>query len=139
MEKRYLLTLIFWLGLSFFPALADDVAEKAAGAAAPAWLKQIDAGNYAASWKEASVYFRGAVSEKNWSVALNGSRKPLGSLLRRKLLKAQSASSLPGSPDGNYVVMQFDTSFINKKNAVETVTFMQEKDGKWRAAGYYIK
>jgi hypothetical protein len=23
--------------------------------------------------------------------------------------------------------------------AVETVTFMQEKDGKWKAAEYYIK
>ncbi|HEX9454853.1 MAG TPA: DUF4019 domain-containing protein, partial [Candidatus Binatia bacterium] len=40
---------------------------------------------------------------------------------------------------GNYFVMQFDASFGNKKGAVETVTFMQEKDGKWRAAGYYIK
>jgi len=37
------------------------------------------------------------------------------------------------------VVMQFDTSFSNKKSAVETVTFVQEKDGKWKAAGYYIK
>jgi ribosomal protein S17E len=35
--------------------------------------------------------------------------------------------------------MRFDTSFENKKSAVETVTFMQEKDGKWKAAGYYIK
>jgi hypothetical protein len=35
--------------------------------------------------------------------------------------------------------MQFDTSFENKKSAVETVTFMREKDGTWKAAGYYIK
>jgi len=139
MGKRYLITLVFSLGLSFFSALADEVAEKAAGAAAPAWLKQIDVGKYPASWKDASAYFRGAVTEKGWSDALNASRKPLGSLLRRKLIKAQSASSLPGAPDGNYVVMQFDTSFSNKKNAVETVTFMKEKDGKWKAAGYYIK
>jgi Protein of unknown function (DUF4019) len=70
---------------------------------------------------------------------LSGTRKPLGKLLSRKLGKAQNAKSLPGAPDGNYVVMQYDTNFSNKKNAVETVTFMQEKDGKWRAAGYYIK
>ena len=139
MGKRYLTTLVFWLGLSFFSALADDAAEKAAGVAAPAWLMQIYAGRYAASWKDASAYFRAAVSEKNWSDALNGSRKPLGKLLRRELIKAQSATSLPGAPDGNYVVMRFDTSFSNKKGAVETVTFMQEKDGKWRAVGYYIK
>jgi Protein of unknown function (DUF4019) len=70
---------------------------------------------------------------------LNGARKPLGKLVSRKLAKSQAAQSLPGAPDGNYVVMQFDTSFQNKKSAVETVTFMQEKDGKWKAAGYYIK
>jgi Protein of unknown function (DUF4019) len=57
----------------------------------------------------------------------------------RKLGKTQRAQSLPGAPDGNYVVMQFDTSFANKKNAVETVTFVQEKNGQWKAAGYYIK
>jgi hypothetical protein len=57
----------------------------------------------------------------------------------RKLSSARNARSLPGAPDGNYVVMQFDTNFSNKKSAVETVTFVQEKDGKWKAAGYYIK
>ena len=139
MRKRYLAISIFWLGLSFSLALADEAAEKAAGAAAPTWLGQIDAGKYANSWNQASAYFRGAVTEKSWSDALNGFRKPLGKLQSRKLLKAQSANSLPGAPDGNYVVMQFDTSFGNKKGAVETVTFMQEKDGKWRAAGYYVK
>jgi hypothetical protein len=139
MRKPFLAALIFWLGVSVYPTFADEAAEKAAGAVAPAWLAQIDGGKYAASWKDASAYFRAAVTEKGWSEALNSSRKPLGKLLSRKLAKAQSASSLPGAPDGNYVVMQFNTSFTNKKEAVETVTFMQEKDGKWRAAGYYIK
>ena len=47
--------------------------------------------------------------------------------------------SLPGAPDGEYVVLQFDTSFANKKEAVETVTPMLDKDGKWKVSGYYIK
>ena len=63
----------------------------------------------------------------------------MGKLISRNLTKTQNAQSLPGAPDGNYVVMQFATSFENKKDAVETVTFMREKDGKWKAAGYYIK
>ncbi len=139
MKVRSLAALIFWLGLGLSPVLADEVAEKSATNAAQSWLVQIDSGNYAKSWKEASAYFQGAVTEKNWTDALNGTRKPLGKLVSRKLNKAQSASSLPGAPDGNYVVMQFDTSFSNKKGAVETVTFVQEKDSKWKAAGYYIK
>ena len=32
-----------------------------------------------------------------------------------------------------------DTSFQNKKSAVETITPMKENDGKWRVSGYYIK
>ena len=139
MKVRSLAALIFWLGLGLSPVLADEVAEKSATNAAQSWLVQIDSGNYAKSWKEASAYFQGAVTEKNWTDALNGTRKPLGKLVSRKLNKVQSASSLPGAPDGNYVVMQFDTSFSNKKGAVETVTFVQEKDSKWKAAGYYIK
>jgi len=48
-------------------------------------------------------------------------------------------TEMPGAPDGQYVLMQFETSFTNKKSAVETITFMLEKDGQWRAAGYFIK
>jgi hypothetical protein len=48
-------------------------------------------------------------------------------------------TSLPGAPDGDYVVIQFVTSFGNKKSAIETVTPMLEKDGSWRVSGYYIR
>jgi hypothetical protein len=116
-----------------------QLAEKPIIAAAQSWLGEIDSGNYGNSWKQASSYFQGAVTEKNWTDALTGARRPLGKLLARKLAKTQSATSLPGAPDGNYLVMQFDTSFENKKSAVELVTFMREKSGDWKAAGYYIK
>jgi hypothetical protein len=139
MNRTILIALILLLGWNLFPTYADEAAEKAATTAAPAWLSQIDAGSYSNGWRDASAYFKGAVTENGFRDALARARKPLGKLLSRKLSKAQSATSLPGAPDGNYVVMQFDSSFANKKTAVETVTFMQEKDGKWRAAGYYIK
>ena len=134
-----MIAIIFCLALNLGVAFAESAAEKATVAAAQLWLGDIDSGNYPKSWKQASSYFQGAVTEKNWTDALNGTRKPLGKLLSRKIVKTQSATSLPGAPDGNYLVMQFDTSFANKKSAVETVTFMREKDGNWRAAGYYIK
>lgn len=139
MKKQVLAALVFCLGVNIAMALADDAAEKSAAAAATIWLGQIDSANYATSWKNASAYFRGVVTEKSWTDALNGSRKPLGKLLLRRLNNAKSAKSLPGAPDGAYVVLQFDTNFSNKTAAVETVTFMREKDGKWKAAGYYIK
>jgi hypothetical protein len=138
MKSRFVIVAILSACLSLSFGLAAETSDRIASAA-QSWLSQIDSGNYASSWKDASAYFRGALTEKGWVDALNGARKPLGKLVSRKLAKSQNAQSLPGAPDGNYVVMQFDTSFENKKSAVETVTFMQEKDDEWKAAGYYIK
>ena len=66
-------------------------------------------------------------------------RKPLGQTVSRSLKSKQYQTVLPGAPDGEYVVIQFNTSFEHKRSAVETVTPMKDKDGKWRVSGYYIK
>ena len=139
MKLRAVAAIIFSLVLNLDLAFAADTAEKSIVSAAQSWLREIDSGSYEKSWSEASSYFQGAVTVKSWTDALNGTRRPLGKLVSRKVVKTHSATSLPGAPDGNYLVMQFATSFANKKNAVETVTFMREKDENWRAAGYYIK
>ena len=118
---------------------AQDTSEKSATAAAETWLSHVDTGDYARSWREASAYFQGAITEQAWVALLNGVRTPLGQLLSRQLTQVQHTTSMQGAPDGDYVVMQFDTRFEHKQAAVETVTFLQEKKGEWKAAGYYIK
>jgi hypothetical protein len=107
--------------------------------AAQAWLDSIDGGLYDRSWHEASEYFRGAIGQAQWTLTLEGHRKPLGRLLSRGLRSAQPTSTLPGAPDGRYVVMQFDSAFEHKRTAIETVTVVQDRDGRWRAAGYFIR
>jgi hypothetical protein len=114
-------------------------AQKAATAAAQAWLALVDDGNYSRSWKEAAAFLQGAVNQKGWEDALNSVRKPLGKLVSRKVKAAQYTTRLPGTPAGEYVVMQFETSFAAKGSAIETVTFKLEQGGKWKAAGYFIK
>ena len=121
------------------PGSRSPAPEPQAVSEAQKWLALIDAGNYSESWKEASAIFRGGVTETGWENSMNTFRKPLGDLRSRKLKSAQPLTELPGAPDGQYVVTQFATSFANKNSAMETVTFMVEKDGHWRAAGYYIK
>ncbi len=107
--------------------------------AALSWLTLIDAGNYSESWNQAAAIFRGSVTEADWEKSMNTFRNPLGSLISRKPLSAIKYSQMPGAPDGQYVVMQFQTSFANKASAIETVTFSFEKDGQWRCSGYFIK
>lgn len=120
------------------PASAGEQ-EDAAVAAARSWLQVVDAGDYGASWEQAAAFFRNAVPKQQWRQQLDAVRTPLGAVGSRELLSAQHMTSLPGAPDGDYVVIQFKTSFANKKSAVETVTPMLEKDGVWRVSGYFIK
>lgn len=56
----------------------------------------------------------------------------------RQLLGTQFTKSLPGAPDGEYVVIQFKTNFAAKPDAIETVTPMKS-EGAWRDSGYFIK
>jgi hypothetical protein len=118
---------------------ADQASENAAEAAATKWLSLVDSGRYAESWKEAASLFKKQVTAEQWESAAHNARGPLGKLISRKLSTARYATSLPGAPDGEYVVIQYQSSFENKKSAVETVTPMKDKDGAWRVSGYYIK
>jgi|HubBroStandDraft_1064217.scaffolds.fasta_scaffold32038_3 hypothetical protein len=113
--------------------------EKAAQSAAEAWLSLVDANNISQSWAEAAAPFKRAVDQQGWEKADNAARTPLGKVLSRTLKSARYTTTLPGVPDGEYVVVQFDTSFENKKTAIETVTPMKEPDGRWRVSGYFIK
>ncbi len=120
-------------------ATGEAAKKKAAVAAAEAWVKLVDHGRYGASWKEAATYFKGAVTREQWEQMLNGARAPLGKVGSRRVTSATFTTHAPGAPDGQYVVVQFDTSFAHKKSAVETVTPMLDKDGKWRVSGYFIR
>ena len=126
--------LVAWSG-----AMADTGKEAAAKASALEWLQRVDEEAYADSWDSAAKYFKNAVNKEQWVQMLRTVRAPLGKLLSRVPKRMAYRTSLPGAPDGQYVVIQFSTSFENKKSAVETVTPMLDADGKWRVSGYYIK
>ena len=118
---------------------SNSEAENAALKSAKAWLALVDSEKYEESWDEAAEYFKGAVPKEQWQQSMQSLRKPLGKNISRKLQSKLYLTSLPGAPDGEYVVIKFDSSFENKKNALETVTPMLEKDGKWRISGYFMK
>jgi opacity protein-like surface antigen len=121
------------------PAGAAGSPEDQAQAAAEAWLKLVDAGSFDASWDQAARLFKGAVTRDQWSRTVAGVRSPLGKVLSRKVGSRKYAESLPGAPDGKYVVLQFETAFAHKATAVETITPMLDPDGVWRVSGYFIR
>ena len=121
------------------PLRADSTKEVNAQKASDAWLYMVDEGEYPESWQNTSSYFKNAVDENQWEKSLTSVRKPLGKVLSRKAISQNYTKTLPGAPDGEYVVIQYETSFENKASAIETVTSSLGKDGIWRVSGYYIK
>jgi hypothetical protein len=118
---------------------AQPTAEQMAKEKSDLWLDLIDSSDYAASWKAVAAVFQAAVTEEKWASTMKAVREPMGKLQIRKLQSATYTALLPGVPDGDYVVILYETRFEHKQVAQETVIMSREKDKVWRVAGYYIK
>ena len=136
----FFLVVLIVTGITMICSAADSSKKEAiAIQAATNWVQLVDNGKYGESWDTAATVFKKAISRDKWQQAMKQVREPLGQLVSRTVKSATYATSLPGAPDGEYVVIQFVTSFANKKGAVETVTPMMDTDGKWHVSGYYIR
>ncbi len=119
--------------------VAEDDPIKGAEAAASKWLELIDGGRYEESWDAASEMFKKAITKDDWKSAIEKVRQPLGAVKSRKIKTSQYIVNPEGAPEGEYVMIQYDSSFDGLASAVETLTPMKDKDGVWRVSGYYIK
>ena len=106
---------------------------------AEAWLTQLDAADYAGTWRNAAPPFQAAVDAAKWATSIGGMRGPFGKTISRQLIVSRFSTSMPGGPDGRYVFLQYVTDFENKKGAIETIVPMLDKDGRWKISGYYVK
>jgi hypothetical protein len=120
-------------------ARAQEPSTKEALTSVEAWLSLIDNENYSASWDAAASFFRARVTPDQWQTAAHTARSPFGPLKSRTLKSAKATSTLPGAPDGQYVVFEFTTSFEKKAAGAETVTAIRESDGSWHVGGYFVK
>ncbi len=109
-----------------------------ASKAATHWLSTIDSGKYKDSWSNTGAFFKSQVTQGEWHKTLNGVRAPLGPLISRTQITSKAYNTLPGVPDGEYVIVQFKTQFEHKKTAIETLT-LSKNEGQWQPVGYFIK
>jgi hypothetical protein len=114
-------------------------AERAAIQCANAWLALVDTAKYDESWDQTAEFFRNAVAKEKWENATKAFRAPLGKLVSRELKSRRYTTSAPGALDGQYVIIQYKTTFEKKASAIETVTPMLDKDGKWRVSAYSVE
>jgi DNA-binding CsgD family transcriptional regulator len=102
-----------------------------------AWLSLVDKQDWSGSWRAAGVLFRSQVPESRWPTVIRPVREPLGRVISRSFRGVTKASSLPGAPDGEYELIEFQTRF-QAREAIETVVMAHERPG-WRVDGYFIR
>lgn len=107
-------------------------------AAALAWLAAGDRGAWAQSYNDAGSLFRSHTTAREWAIMGAAARGPFGPALSRKLVSEEAHRSLPGAPDGQYLILRFATRFAHKADAVETVALARE-GAAWKVDGYFIK
>ncbi|HVG34761.1 MAG TPA: DUF4019 domain-containing protein [Pyrinomonadaceae bacterium] len=142
MKNRYLvsfITALLFVSLITVVQADDRTQEKAAQHAAETWMPLFDSGKYAESWEELAQYTKAHLDKRTWEVYLIAVRQPLGELKTRKLKRAQFIKSLKGVPDQSGAILEYESSFENKKSVIETFAMMLEKDGTWRVANYIPK
>lgn len=125
------------IGATSYAQDAKDVGK--ARAAAEHWLSLADSEQRGATWAAAAEPFQAAVRKADWELQLQSARAPFGVLKRRTLKSATYEKSLPGAPEGEYVVIVYSSAFANHDGATETVIPARAKDGSWKVSGYFIR
>ena len=117
---------------------ADPAGQQPDLIAANAWVGLVDAKRWDDSWAAAGTLFKSQMPQPRWASTIAPVREPLGAVSSRALKGVTKSKSLPGAPDGEYEVVQFETNFANKADATETVVLSHEATG-WKVDGYFIK
>lgn len=137
MKKQFVALLLLFLCVGMVHA-AEDLIERVENSAR-SWLELVDQERYSASWSASSSQLTQNKTELEWLESIKVVRTPLGAMVNRYIATAAQAKSLSGLPDGEYIVLQFYTTFAVKGLAMETITLAKQPDGAWLVADYEIK
>jgi len=121
-------------------ANAQDPRASTAQSVARQFLALTDRGDAKASWQASGKQFQNGITEVRWTNALAQVRAPVGEVVDRALLSTEFLRTFPGAAsEGDYVIIQYRSSFAKLTGARESLTLEREADGAWRVIGYVIR
>ena len=121
------------------PVIAQESpAVTAAKISADAWLKRMDAEDYAGTWDTSSSSMHKEMSKSSWKMLVTALHWPLGDFKSRKFKSAVLQKAPSGKPGPDKVVIDYLSQYENKADVKETVTTSLEKDNSWKVSGFNI-
>lgn len=134
---KYAAVLCLALLINCSSAFALSASDQEARDAALRWLAMLDAGQYGKAYQARPPRLKAGGSEQQFIQWARFKRYPLGRARSRQFLKVVHTHQILGSPDGNYQIMAFKSSFDRKVNAAEMVVVTSET-GHWQVSGYRV-
>ena len=116
----------------------DDEKVEQALPVAVEFLALIDGGKYAESWQSSASLMRDKVARQDWIEKLDKARTLSGGLVQRIQKSASYATEVKDSPEGEYIMLIYESDFQKAEDVSEYVTVMREGDD-WKVAGYFMQ
>jgi len=138
LHRIFAFALLFLLALAPLALKANPADDAAAIKVADAWLAMVDANDHQGSWEATGELFKGEVSAQEWQASMSEVREEMGAVTQRLLSDLTRESVMPGAPEGEYILMEYSSSFEKQGRGAELVVCMKE-DGEWRVVGYFVQ
>jgi len=113
--------MIMVLLLMAMPAGAAPVSSKQLCSQAENYLVMLDQGRSEEAWQEMSAIFQALGNQSLWLNRQQAIRSAYGPCVSRQFTRIDYRKSYNLSPDGQYFIVQFRSSYQNKLDTVETV------------------
>lgn len=118
--RTFTLTSIFLAAL-VLPSAASPLTQTQAENQARLFLQMLDNGLLDSAWQEMSSLFQILSDQADWKLRQQVLRTAYGTLFSRELKNVSYRATFSQSPDGQYVVILFQSSYQNKAESRETV------------------
>jgi hypothetical protein len=129
---------LFMILIPLYNQSPDSEKVEQAKPAAVEFLGLIDGAKYAESWESSAGLMRDKVTRNEWIDKLNKARNLSGALVQRVQKSASYATEAKDSPEGEYIMLIYESDFQRAEDVSEYVTVMLEGD-EWKVAGYFMQ
>lgn len=133
-----ILACIFMILFPLYSEKPDSEKTDHAVAVAQEFLELVDSGAYAVSWQSSASLMKSKVTEQEWTEKLTQARSLSGMLIERTQKSASYSTEAKDSPDGEYIMLIYDSRFQKAEEVAEYVTVMLDGD-QWKVAGYFMQ
>ncbi len=136
MKKAFFLLPALLLGLHL--TVFAEIPSSAALTKAERFVGILDSRNYDRAYLQTSDLLKLRTPQTEWIRQQEIAFQLLGDVRERQLSTVKARAVYPGLPDGNYLIVCFETRTAHKVKAIEVV-LLKEEETDWQVCNYSIR